>query len=46
MKIEILVQFRMHADGFQDRWSGFPANPGRAGHPQNLKTDVQDLAGI
>ena len=46
LKIELLVQFRMRADGFQDRLSGFPANSGRAGHPQILKTDVRDLAGI
>ena len=46
LKIRLWVQFRMRADGFQDRLSGFPANPGRAGHPQNLKTDVRDLERI
>ena len=46
LKIQLWVQFSMRADGFQDRLSGFPANPGRAGHPQNLKTDVRDLERI
>ena len=46
LRIKFLVRFRLRRDGSQDFLSGPQADPGPAGHPQNLKTDVQDLARI
>ena len=41
-----MVHFRLRPDGFQDLLNGPQTDPGPAGHPQNLKTDVQDLETI
>ena len=46
LRIKFLVRFRLRRDGSQDFLSGPQADPGPAGHPQNLKTDVRNLAGI
>ena len=46
LKIKFLVRSRLRRDGSQDFLSGPQADPGAAGHPQNLKTDVRNLAGI
>ena len=41
-----MVHFRLRPDGSQDLLNGPQTDPGPAGHPQNLKTDVQDLETI
>ena len=46
LRIKFLVRFRLRRDGSQDFLSGPQADPGPAGHPQNLKTDVRNLARI
>ena len=41
-----MVHFRLRPDGSQDLLNGPQTDPGPAGHPPNLKTDVGDLETI